>query len=176
MPESIVALESFSAKDFLSQKNLDCIDEAVGEVSGMMLGFEVEEISESEAARPGESKDKIARVGFSGSMLGSCEICMTSLAAQSIASAMLGSPVEEDDESIDDAVGELCNMFAGGWKNRVPPLASMCSLSPPTVISGGNYKVQLGGPSLTVSRLYQFDGHKLQLTLDRDDVARGPAK
>ena len=60
------------------------------------------------------------------------------------------------DDSINDALGELCNMLAGGWKNEVPGLSSECALSPPTVISGRDYKVHLSKPSVKLSRIYQF--------------------
>jgi hypothetical protein len=64
-------------------------------------------------------------------------------------------------------------MLAGGWKNGIPALSD-CALSPPTVISGGDYKVRLSKPSVKVSRTYQFDTHILRLTLHREDI--GPAQ
>ena len=39
-------------------------------------------------------------------------------------------------------------MLAGGWKKTTPGLSSKCVLSPPTVISGRNYKVHMSKPSL----------------------------
>ena len=99
-------------------------------------------------------------------MRGSCELRLGGGAACSIASAMLGgTPVEESDDSLDDAVGELCNMVAGGWKNRIPSLASTCALSPPTVISGCDYRIHMNSASVKLRRTYRFAGHQMQLTL-----------
>ena len=110
--------------------------------------------------------ERTAIVGFSGPMRGSCRIHLTLLAAVAIASAMLGGvPVGSDDECVNDAIGELCNMFAGGWKNSIPALSSECSLSPPTVISGNDYKVHFRKPFLEIGRTYQFGSHLLHLIL-----------
>ena len=165
MSSPAVALSPYSPQDFLADGNLIFADKAVLSVFSMMLGLSAEIV-----AAPGEPfagpNGRSAIVGFSGSMRGSCELRLAGSAACSIASAMLGgAPVEEDDESIDDAVGELCNMVAGGWKNRIPALASTCALSPPTVISGCDYKIHVNSASVKLRRTYRFDGHLLQLTL-----------
>jgi chemotaxis protein CheX len=170
MSETMVALKSHETDDFLSTENEERADEAVGEVFSMMLGFEAKavEIAPGTVA-VGEVLGRTAIVGFSGAMRGSCEIRMDSLAAHAVCSAMIGDVSVEEDESIDDAVGELCNMLAGGWKNRVPTLSSSCALSPPTVISGRAYKVHMSSPSTKFSRSYQFDVHTMHLTLHRED-------
>jgi len=172
MSESMLTHKPYGSQEFLSTQNRDHADEAVVEVFSMMLGFEIGPVPDTDSGQhPGEPNDRTAIVGFSGSMRGTCEVRMTSLAARSIASAMLGgTPVEEGDDAIDDAIGELCNMLAGGWKNRVPTLSSDCSLSPPTVISGADYKVHMRQPSMKLSRIYQFDVHTLYLTLHREDL------
>ncbi len=170
MSETMVALKSHETDDFLSTENEERADEAVGEVFSMMLGFEAKAVEGAPVAVvAGEVFGRTAIVGFSGAMRGSCEIRMDSLAAHAICSAMIGDVSVEEDESIDDAVGELCNMLAGGWKNRVPTLSSSCALSPPTVISGRAYKVHMSSPSTKFSRSYRFDVHTLNLTLHRED-------
>lgn len=172
MPETNAQLKPYPVEDFLSLENLDRADATVAEIFRMMFGFESEVM---EPPIPGlssqEANERTAVVGFSGAMRGSCQIRMTSHAAQAIASAMLGgAPIEEGDDSINDALGELCNMLAGGWKNDVPGLASECALSPPTVISGRDYKVHMSKPSVRVSRTYKFDVHVLRLTLCCEDI------
>jgi chemotaxis protein CheX len=169
MSETMVALKSHDTDDFLSTENEERADEAVGEVFSMMLGFEAKAVETAPAVVMGEVFGRTAIVGFSGAMRGSCEIRMDSLAAHAVCSAMIGDVSVEEDESIDDAVGELCNMLAGGWKNRVPTLSSSCALSPPTVISGRAYKVHMSSPSTKFSRSYQFDVHTMHLTLHRED-------
>jgi chemotaxis protein CheX len=159
-------------EEFLSAENLCLADQTVTEIFQMMFGLEIAPI---EGLIPdifsGDSDERTAIVGFSGAMRGSCQIRMTAPAARSIASAMLGgAPIEDGDDSINDALGELCNMLAGGWKSGVAPLSSECALSPPTVISGRNYRVYISKPSIKVARSYTFQGHELHLALFREDV------
>jgi chemotaxis protein CheX len=173
MSDSSVLPKSYRAEDFLSTGNLDRADSTVTEIFKMMFGFDIKpaELSIPEVLICGLN-ERTAVVGFSGAVRGSCQIRMTSQAATSIASAMLGgAPIGEDDDSVNDALGELCNMLAGGWKNGTPGLASECVLSPPTVISGRDYKVHMSKPSLQVTRRYQFDIHALHLTLCLEDIA-----
>ena len=172
MPHPSAVLKSFRAKDFLSAENLDRADVVVIEIFGMMFGFDIKpiEVPDSSLSSP-ELDERTAIVGFSGPMRGSCQIRISSVAARSIASAMLGgAPIEEDDDSINDALGELCNMLAGGWKNSIPELSSECALSPPTVISGHDYKVHIRKPSAKLSRTYHFNAHALHLALHCEDI------
>lgn len=157
----------FRAEDFFAAENLDRADAAVIEIFAMMFNFEIMPIDALPSHLPSAEPDgRTAIVGFSGPMRGSCQIQISSVAAKSIASAMLGGiPVEEDDDSINDALGELCNMLAGGWKNSVPELSAECVLTPPTVISGHDYRVYSRRPSADLVRTYQFNTHTLHLTL-----------
>jgi chemotaxis protein CheX len=172
MPETNTVLKTYHVKEFLSPATLTRADATVAEILGMMFGFEAAVVEASDFGLDSpDSDERTAVVGFSGAMRGSCQVRMTSKAAQSIASAMLGgAPIDEGDDSINDALGELCNMLAGGWKNDTPGLSSECALSPPTVITGRNYKVHTIKPSVKVSRAYQFDVHTFQLTLCCEDI------
>jgi chemotaxis protein CheX len=172
MSQSCVEQSPYCGADFLSSETLNRADEAVAEVFHMMFGFVTEPVDAPCPTPPTPgSDDRTAVVGFSGSMRGSCQIRISSPAARAVASAMLGGvPIDEDDDSINDAIGELCNMLAGGWKNAIPALSSACALSPPTVISGHDYKVHVRMPSVNLSRTYRFDIHCLQLTLHCEQV------
>ena len=171
MSDPSTVLKPYGAEDFLSTENLYRADDAVTEIFAMMFGLKIQAIEGPVLDHPSPQLDDLtAIVGFSGAMRGSCQIRISSAAAQSIASAMLGAPIKDDDDSINDAVGELCNMFAGGWKNGIPELSSECALSPPTVISGHHYKVHVRKPSAMLSRTYQFDSHALYLTLHCESI------
>jgi chemotaxis protein CheX len=175
MQESTTALMPYRAESFLSDDNLGLADAAVTEIFNMMFGFDTKAIVVAETGVPPLAlNERTAIVGFSGAMRGSCQIQMSSDAACAIASAMLGgATIDEEDDSINDALGELCNMLAGGWKNSIPELSSECALSPPTVISGRDYKVHVRKPSVSLSRAYEFDVHTFHLTLRCEEI--GPA-
>jgi chemotaxis protein CheX len=157
---------------FTSSENIRLVDSAVGEIFEMMFGLSVipDLLSPFPSSMQG-LQERTAIVGFSGSMRGSCQIRIGRAAAESIASAMLGgTPLDASDDFINDTVGELCNMLAGGWKNGIPDLSSQCSLSPPTVIVGLDYKIQMSRPSSRLFRTYQFGPHTLELSLYREEA------
>jgi chemotaxis protein CheX len=172
MPAFTVESIPFTKEDFLAPGNLALADATVVEIFQLMFGFGIRAVEDCDTVPPTSVQDgRTAIVGFSGSMRGSCQIRMSTRAAHSIATAMLGGgPIDEDDDSINDALGELCNMLAGGWKNGVAGLSSECALSPPTVISGRDYKVHMSKPSVKLSRTYRFDVHTLYLTFCREET------
>lgn len=171
MPEPCAIRKPYRVEEFLCGDNLNRADATVMEIFRMMFGFEAEVDETWDHGPKLDTDERTAIVGFSGAMRGSCQVRVSSQAAHAIASAMLGGAIiDESDDSINDALGELCNMLAGGWKNGIPGLSSECSLSPPTVISGRNYRVHMSGPSEKLSRTYRFAGHALHLTLCREDI------
>jgi len=151
------------------------LDETVAETFGVMLGLAASHVADSANEDSGSEEERTGLIGFSGALRGSCEVRMDTAAARAIASAMLGgSPIDEGDEdSINDSVGEICNMIAAGWKNRVEALSGKCFLSPPTVISGKNYKVHLSYASLKVDRHYFFEAHTFQVSIHCVEIAAG---
>jgi chemotaxis protein CheX len=170
LPETIVDLKATQAAEFLSQTNIDRADESVFEVFASMLGMAVTVVPPP-IPLIGEGDERTAIVGYSGAMRGCCEVQLNEQAATAVATAMLGSPEGLDGDSLDDAVGEIANMIAGGWKDRVPDLSSLCAISPPTVITGRAYKVHMSRPSTKLVRCYHFCGQHLFLTLRREEVA-----
>ncbi len=164
---------AYSTEEFLSGRTVELADAAVKEVFDTMLGLTAEMVeatsttNSGERAR-GEDRDLWATVRFGGQMHGACEVRMNPPAAGFLASLLLGMPIAEDDESIGDAVGELCNIIGGGWKNRAFVLSSRCSLSPPTILSGPGDL--LGSPAAHHTRTYAFDGHTLRVTLTQEEV------
>ncbi len=172
MADSALASATFLAGDFLSQKNIDLADETVFEVFASMLGLEVA-VTPPPIPEIGVGDERTAIVGYSGAMRGCCEIQMNHNSAAAVATAMLGGVPTDDADSLDDAVGEIANMIAGGWKDRIPSLSSDCNISPPTVITGRAYKVHMSRPSVKIIRCYNFSSSYLFLTLRREDVAGG---
>ncbi len=170
MESSMASMTSSShrAVEIFSLENLALMDETVAEVFGMMLGLEV--TPEDEAAYGMARQEQTAIVGFAGALSGNCEVSLSSAGALDIASAMLGgAEVDAGSDSVCDAVGELCNMVAGGWKNRVDGLGSGCSLSVPTVIAGTAYQVHRSAGAKIHRRAYRFGaGELLLMTLVYD--------
>jgi len=88
-----------------------------------------------------EALDITAMVGLAGMWSGIVTLrCNRKIAAR-MASRMLGMEVGRGPEML-DAVGEICNMVAGNFKNKISGLGDGCLLSVPTVISGADYSLR----------------------------------
>jgi chemotaxis protein CheX len=81
-----------------------------------------------------------AIIGFAGNLSGVLSLHFSSRSASRIASALLGMEVQEGDEMIRDAMGEMANMVAGGFKHRVSGSMDTLKISIPSVIEGKGYK------------------------------------
>jgi chemotaxis protein CheX len=170
MADAMLASHSFLSEEFLSERNVALADETVFEVFASMLGLEVA-VTPPPVPAIGVGDERTAIVGYSGAMRGCCEVQMNQSSAAAVATAMLGGVATDDSDSLDDAVGEIANMIAGGWKDRIPSLSSDCNISPPTVITGRAYKVHMSRPSVRILRCYNFGENYLFLTLRREDVS-----
>jgi chemotaxis protein CheX len=75
-----------------------------------------------------------------------------------MASKMLGIELSKIGRpEIADALGEVCNMAAGNFKNKISGLGDGCMLSPPSVITGDDYNIHsmAESPSLEISLLFE---------------------
>jgi chemotaxis protein CheX len=83
-----------------------------------------------------------------------------------MACKMLGLGPNEVDQHMWDAVGEVCNMVAGNFKNKLVGLSEHCMLSVPTVITGADYCLHslADGGSLEVVLI--FEGEPIVVALE----------
>jgi chemotaxis protein CheX len=148
------------------------LDTAVGEVFDLMVGMQAIAIQPTvlriKPLVPGVKTkgDELvtAIVAFAGTMSGSCLIQMQESAALKVTSAMLGARVTMIDSHVTDAIGELCNMVAGCWKNKMPAITSECLLSVPTVVTGDSYAVH-HSMNIYTRRAYEFEDMQMVVTL-----------
>jgi len=108
------------------------------EVFGLMLGDKLETTSEPVAV---ESLDVTAMVGLAGSLCGLLSLRCSSSCAALMATKMLGPDIASAKGQMEDAIGEVCNMVAGNFKNKLSGMSDGCKLSVPTVITGSNYNL-----------------------------------
>jgi chemotaxis protein CheX len=106
------------------------------EVFEMMLGCQVE-LRNPPAPTPFEFT---AMVGFAGQLCGRFTLRSSKQSAVVMAGKMLGVQLNHDDAQIWDAIGELANMIAGNFKNKLIGLENRCMLSLPTVVAGSDYR------------------------------------
>jgi chemotaxis protein CheX len=96
-------------------------------------------------------------VGLAGQLCGVLSVRCSGKAAALMTSKMLGVALDKVGSEIADALGEVCNMVAGNFKNKIAGLAEGCMLSPPTVITGNDYTLRSQGdtPALEVRLLLE---------------------
>jgi len=115
---------------------LPILERATQEVFEIMLGCQVT------LAEPSEHKVAsgfTAIVGLAGALCGVVTVCCSAKTAGQIAKGMLGDMADSAGQAV-DALGEMCNMIAGNFKNKLAGTDERCMLSVPSVISGGEYR------------------------------------
>ena len=142
------------AADRVLEERMARLDSAVSEVFEMML---------ERSCAPLESTIDIneritARIRFSGAIAGECLVYASPTVAQITAEALLGTVSAPCDPIVDDAVGELCNMIAGGWKSKLESGQAACLISVPAVTRDGALEFD-GRFGTTCSRFYSFQGN-----------------
>lgn len=132
------------------------------EVFGLMLGSTVEVPQESAMEPP---TDVTAMVGLAGQVSGILTVRCSTNAAARIASLMLGVGADQAASQMWDAVGELCNMIAGNFKNKLGGVWDGCMLSVPTVITGADYSLHAMADE-EICTVLLFEGEPLMLGLE----------
>jgi len=115
---------------------LPVLELAIEEVFEIMVGSRVKPAPKGEGTPPGGFT---AMVGIAGGLCGILTISCNKKTACEIAKCMLGPEIADSEEQVSDALGEICNMIAGNFKNKLSSADHACMLSVPTVIKGEEY-------------------------------------
>jgi len=131
------------------------------EVFELMLGSQLTLPATEEEA----PLDITSMVGLAGQLCGLLSLRCHGKSAALMASKMLGIEPDKVGPDISDALGEVCNMIAGNFKNKISGMGEGCMLSVPTVITGTDYSLtsQADSPGLEV-RL-RFEGMPILISL-----------
>jgi chemotaxis protein CheX len=143
------------------------LDASVEEVFKLMIGVECQR---ENGPAPTEKESVTSVVGFGGMLSGACVFRSGYQAAIKIAAQMTGMEFNEVDDTVKDAVGEICNMLAGTWKGRVPELAANCGLSVPAVITGRDYNLHVQAPEFQIHHVYRFSDVHFEVTIVCDGL------
>lgn len=113
--------------------------------------------------------DIAARITFSGGLSAQCLVEFPASSARCLACAFLGT---DDCTMVADAVGELCNMIAGGWKTRLGPPAWGADLSVPAISrqfprepSNAQVGTLINAGAAMVRRAYTFEDASFVVSL-----------
>lgn len=138
------------------------LDSSVDEVFELTLGVKCRRAWETAEA---DTESVTAVVGFGGLLTGACVFRSRGQAARTIAARMTGMEFPEVDDTVKDAIGEICNILAGTWKGKVPELAAHCNLSTPAVITGRDYKLHVQAPEFTLKHGFRFEDAFFEVTI-----------
>ena len=103
-------------------------------------------------------------VGLAGTYTGILSIHCPKAFAMRITSNMLGMEVEEIDDDVNDAMGEIANMIGGNIKNRMPVPSG---LSLPTVAVGARLTARFPGTQVATQALCSLPDGELGVRVFR---------
>jgi chemotaxis protein CheX len=138
------------------------MDEAVEEVFSLMMGVGCKPVDDCPISEP---ETISAVIGLAGAISGTCVLRSGERGALRMAGALTGIEIAALDDTVKDAVGEVCNMVAGAWKGKLPALASGCMLSTPTVVTGTNHQLHTQRPEFRLQRYYCFESQTFSVML-----------
>lgn len=156
-----------SPKQALSQEGtpenwLPLLELAVREVFEIMLGCKLEPM----VSLNDMTLEFTAMVGLAGQLCGVVTMRSTAKSAVLMASKMLGIDPKEADQQTWDAMGEVTNMVAGNFKNKLTGLGDKCMLSVPTVITGADYSFHSLADAGPLEVMFMFEGSPLLVSLE----------
>ena len=118
--------------------------EAIEEIFTGMIMMEVSQDGEPRQ-QLGTMKNSITgMVGLAGKHKGVVAIHIPTPLALAITTSFLGMDVEELNEDVQDAIGEIANMLGGNVKTILSERGKDIQLSLPSTISGEEYSVSSG--------------------------------
>jgi chemotaxis protein CheX len=141
---------------------LPLLELAVQEVFQIMLSSQLESAEGMELTFP----EFTSMVGLAGQLCGLLSVCCSAKSAALITSKMLGVDPKDAKEQLWDAMGEVCNMVAGNFKNKLSGLGESCMLSVPTVITGADYSTHSLADSGALQVTLSFEGEPISVSLE----------
>jgi len=159
--EETMTTDTACAKPSPEENWLPILERATQEVFEIMLGCQVK------PAEPSEHKPIggfTAIVGLAGALCGVVTVCCAAKTAGQIAKGMLGDTGDSEGQVV-EALGEMCNMIAGNFKNKLAGTDERCMLSVPTVISGGQYSLHSMANGHSVETVLLFEDAPITVRL-----------
>lgn len=116
------------------------------QVFSTMLSMPIDVVGTSDGSGPVGSR-VVGSVSFAGDVLGNIYIDVSQDFAKKMAAAMLGMEPDEieDDEEINDVIGEVSNMIGGDMKSKLCDAGFPCQLSIPNITRGLNFQIDSVG-------------------------------
>jgi chemotaxis protein CheX len=147
-------------EDESDERLTEQIDVIVADVFHMMLQMDCGAMVDP----PLVPMDVSAKVELSGTIDAQCVIEFPTETARKLTIAFMGREDAWEDVIVDDVLGELCNMIAGGWKSQMKGSDSASRLSLP-IITRGAERHTLDAATLELRRAYALDDSVFRINL-----------
>jgi chemotaxis protein CheX len=100
----------------------------------------------------------VAAVAFAGHRCGMVTFTSSLTAAKAITGAMLGMDESELVGEVPDAIGEVANMIAGTFRNKLAAIEPASAISVPAVTIGSDFHTQYGSHVRRAVCPFEMDG------------------
>jgi chemotaxis protein CheX len=128
----------------------------------------------SKAGKPYLKNDDIAQgdvsgiVGFLGDTNGTVAVTFDEACIIKIVSNMFGEEMQEINNEISDAVGELTNMISGQARKELAEMDKVFEGTIPTVVTGKNHKLETKttGPKIAIPFKTDFGSFTIEVCLE----------
>ena len=128
----------------------------------------------SKAEKPYLKKDNVAKgdvsgiVGFTGETNGAVFITFDESCIVKVVSNMFGEQLNEINDDIKDAVGELTNMISGQARKELEEIGKVFQGGIPSVVSGKNHELRpmTKGPKIAIPFRTAFGSFTIEVALD----------
>ena len=104
-------------------------------------------------------------IGLAGATKGMLAIHLSTQTALLITEAFLGMAVDEINDDVCDAIGELANMVAGNIKSALDPKGTDIKLSMPSAVYGEEYSVDCLADAQSIAVPFTVEGNSFLVEL-----------
>jgi len=107
----------------------------------------------------------VASVALTGHRRGLVTFYSSVATAQRIAGAMLDMPADSINGELPDAIGEVANMIAGTFRNKLAAVEPLSDIAPPTVTVGSDFSTHSASHARRAVRHFTMDGETIGVEL-----------
>jgi chemotaxis protein CheX len=135
-------------------------------IDGTITVLETMAFTKAEAGKPYKKKGQEAKgdisgvIGLTGQFNATISVSFSEKSILRIVSNMLGEKMQEINDDIKDAVGELTNMIAGQARKGLAALGKQLQAAIPSVVTGKNHTIEHISDSTAVAIPFHTDGGK----------------
>jgi chemotaxis protein CheX len=123
------------------------VTQSADSVFRTMLSIELAPGEAPEPVGAASGRHIVGMVGLAGAVMGNVSLLVSREFAREMTAAMLGVEAGDidDEEAVNDVIGEVCNMVGGDLKSRLCDAGLGCSLSIPSITCGDSFRIETKG-------------------------------